>query len=225
MYFALIGDIVNSKNIDDRYRVQEKLNHYMKELNQQYDSYLASGFAITLGDEFQALFTTPQKMFEIIAKIEVEMKPIQFRFAIGVGPILTSISKRNSIGSDGPAWWRARDAIVDLKNKHERGLKEITNIRIIGLDYSELGDLINISLAFSEKLKNRWTPAQQVVINYLIKTYGLTTNFAQNEVATQLNITAPDLNKKLKSSNYYDYVIMLDKVTNVLMSEVNKGET
>jgi len=220
MYFALIGDIVNSKKIDNRYELQEKLSQYMEQLNKEYDEYLASGFSLTLGDEFQALFTNPKKIFEAIMKIEIEMKPIQFRFALGVGEILTNISKNKSMGSDGPAWWKARETIIELKKNHEKGLKEVSNIRIVGLKNQEVMDLINMSLSLCDHIEKKWTTQQRVIIEYVVQNYGLTARFTQSDLSTQLELSAPDLNKKLKLSNFYDYVGMLEKITKVLEKEI-----
>ena len=220
MYYALITDIVNSKLIEDRYQTQEKLSQYLDQLNEEYDSNLASGFSIALGDEFQALFSCADKLFETMMKIEVHMKPIEFRFAIGVGDITTSIRKNQSIGSDGLAWWSARDTLIELKKNHKKGLKEVSNIRIDGLMYQELNELLNVSLSLSAKIKEKWTTQQKTIIEHLINTYGLSISFTQSEVAQHLGLSAPDLNKKLKLSNYYDYVSLFDKITKVLKKEV-----
>ena len=52
MYIALIGDIIESKKIQDRAQVQQQLLRLMKELNWQYQDYLISPFTVTTGDEF-----------------------------------------------------------------------------------------------------------------------------------------------------------------------------
>ena len=46
MYIALIGDIIESKKIQDRAQVQQQLLRLMKELNWQYQDYLISPFLI-----------------------------------------------------------------------------------------------------------------------------------------------------------------------------------
>jgi len=59
MYFAIIGDIVESKKILNRNEAQEKLNHILKDINIEYERNIAAKFIITLGDEFQGLLSNP----------------------------------------------------------------------------------------------------------------------------------------------------------------------
>ena len=59
-YIAIIGDIKNSRKIDNRKEVQTKLNGVLDEINQTYCEEIAAGFLITLGDEFQGLLLRPQ---------------------------------------------------------------------------------------------------------------------------------------------------------------------
>ena len=224
MHFALIGDIVKSKKIENRYQFQEKLDSCFKVINEQYQNYLAANFLITIGDEFQALFIDPSKIFEIISKIEVEMEPVKIRFAIGCGEIITGIQNTLSIGTDGPAWWMARDAINELKRNHEKGLRGVQNIKIKGLKDRMDNDLINNSLSLCFNLKEGWTQPQKQIIHYLIKQYGLTDDFIQAKVANELQLTAADLNKKLKSAQYFDYLSTYSIITKILQRQLSKGD-
>ena len=49
-YFALIGDIIGSKKIDNRYQVQKSLESCLADLNNEFQAVLASKLSITLGD-------------------------------------------------------------------------------------------------------------------------------------------------------------------------------
>lgn len=51
-YFAVIGDIIDSKKINNRYQVQKTLETCLNDLNNEYQAVLVSKFSITLGDEF-----------------------------------------------------------------------------------------------------------------------------------------------------------------------------
>jgi len=50
MYFAVIGDIVNSKGIPNRAVFQKKLGEALNRINSDYNSDIAANFIITLGD-------------------------------------------------------------------------------------------------------------------------------------------------------------------------------
>ena len=126
MYIALIGDIIESKKIQDRAQVQQQLLRLMKELNWQYQDYLISPFTVTTGDEFQALFSPNSYMFQIIDQLSVAFSPYEIRFGIGVGEMVTEINKEQSIGSDGPAYWLAREAINHIHDKNDSGINHIS---------------------------------------------------------------------------------------------------
>ena len=52
-YFALIGDIIDSRHEQDRYDVQKKLQSILSSVNAEHAAHIAADFLITLGDEFQ----------------------------------------------------------------------------------------------------------------------------------------------------------------------------
>ncbi|HEY8364012.1 MAG TPA: SatD family protein [Haloplasmataceae bacterium] len=218
MYYAIIGDIINSKQIDNRREVQEKLKYYLDKINYEYQEDLAANFTITLGDEFQGLLKSPHHIFEILSKIEIVISPLKFRFGIGIGDIITSIDNRISIGSDGPAWWHARDMVTSLKN-HKSRLKLATNIKISGLKDDLIQELLNVNLSLCYSLKNSWTSEQKKVIDHILLKYGLNDNFIQKEVAQDLNMSPVNINKKLKLSLFYDYLYTLQTITNLLNRE------
>ena len=56
-YFAVIGDIIDSKKINNRYQDQKTLETCLNDLNNEYQAVLVSKFSITLGDEFQGLLS------------------------------------------------------------------------------------------------------------------------------------------------------------------------
>ncbi len=218
MYYAIIGDIVDSKKIKNRLEMQEKLKEFLNKINNDYDDSIASKFIITLGDEFQGLLENPVKMFEIINKIELYMKPIKFRFGIGVGNILTNIDEKMSIGSDGPVWWNARNMISELKYL-KKGVKQISNIKISGIKNQNVLDLININLCLCHSIKNNWTNEQRKVIEHIVLQYGLSDNFVQKHIALELGMSPENLNKKLKLSLYYDYVYSQKTIAKILETE------
>ena len=79
VYIAIIGDIKDSKKIDQRSQVQNKLRLVLEEVNEKYDSEIASKFTITLGDEFQGLLSRGANTMDIITEIEMKMHPVKIR--------------------------------------------------------------------------------------------------------------------------------------------------
>lgn len=83
-YIAIIGDIKNSKKIEDRNRVQKKLNEILNDINEKYQDDISAKFIITLGDEFQGLLGDGKNVIEIIEEIQWKMHPVEIRFGIGM---------------------------------------------------------------------------------------------------------------------------------------------
>lgn len=220
MYYSLIADIKNSKKINNRSIFQNKLNDILDRINNSYDdSVIASKFVITTGDEFQCLFYKPDKIFEIITKIELAMYPVKLRFAIGYGKIITNINKEQAIGSDGPVWWRAREGIESLRETQEKGIKENSNIKIVGLSNKSILEIVNMCLVLIVKIKDKWTPRQRDLILKIINNNGLEYNVKQTVIAVQTGLQADVVNKRLKSSNYFDFAMAYEKIVKVIKED------
>lgn len=68
-YIVIIGDMKNSKKIQDRNKVQEKLKSVLKEINKKYKTDIASKIMITLEDEFQGILYNGTEVLTIIEEI------------------------------------------------------------------------------------------------------------------------------------------------------------
>ena len=56
-YIAIIGDLIDSKNIEHRQEVQTNLLNTLDRINSKYCQLIVSKFKITLGDEFEGLMS------------------------------------------------------------------------------------------------------------------------------------------------------------------------
>ena len=54
-YVAIIGDIVGSRELKDRYKIQVQLENTLDSININFSRVIESKFTITIGDEFQGL--------------------------------------------------------------------------------------------------------------------------------------------------------------------------
>lgn len=203
MHIGIIGDIINSKKIKNRDEVQIKLKSILNSINDEYKDSIAANFIITLGDEFQGLLTSPEKLMEIIDKIRIEIYPIKIRFGIGIGEIVTEINKEMAIGADGPAYHIARKMIDDLKvsNKANSKISTSGNIKISLSNYNIIIELINSNLNLCELIEDRWSEKQRELISKIIYK-----KISQREVAEEIGITQSSVQRRLKSSGYYDYL-------------------
>jgi hypothetical protein len=111
---VLIADIVSSREIKDRDRIQKKLKVTLQGINQTSHSML-SPMTITLGDEFQCVYSNADEIFKHIWKILYASYPEKIRFSFGIGKITTGINRSQAIGMDGPAFYEAREGLEWLK--------------------------------------------------------------------------------------------------------------
>lgn len=196
VYLALIGDFIASKDILDRSLVQQKLETCLHSLNHQYQDVLVSKLTITLGDEFQGLFQLDAPIFKLVDELVLAMKPYKIRFGLGSGEILTPIDPEQSIGADGPAYWRARQAIETVHKKNDYGNTQIALI----LENPQLSQQANALLAASEHIKSSWRPSQEEVFEALIELGIYQEQFEQYRVADYLKLNESAFTKRLKSS-------------------------
>lgn len=199
IYVAIIGDIIDSRKINNRNEVQQKLKDVLSEINQSYDEIIAANFMISLGDEFQGLICQQEKVFDIINDIEMNMFPIKIRFGIGVGKIDTDILKHNTLEIAGPAYYNARKSISILNERKKSYEKILTNAIIdSGDQFKTQDELINSILSLIYISKSKWKKNYVNVIKLYIKN-----NYNQYDAARILGVQQPAISKTLNNSNFY----------------------
>lgn len=220
MYFAIIGDIIESKKISERFKVQEKLEEVLAQMNGEYAPFIASNFTITIGDEFQGLLSDSTKILEIIDRIKISMQPVDIRFGIGVGEITTKINNRLSIGADGPAYWNAREAILEIHNDNDYGKARIL---IKSDENKNLIRIMNESLRLCDYIESRWRDTQKEVVEKSILKFGYDLKVKQTELAQMLSLSTQALNQRIQSSGYYNYMRVRKEISETMNMEW--GET
>jgi len=211
-YIAIIGDIKNSKNINEQNIFQKKLAKILNKVNEIYSDSISSKFTITLGDEFQALLHSGKNLMEIIYYIKKEVYPVKIRFGIGVGEISTLINPEISIGADGPGYYKARESIEYLKlleSKKEKSLSDI-QIRIDGDNVLQESSL-NTILKLMYNIEICWTKKQRKVIDYI-----LFEKVSQTEASQYFHVTPSNIQQILAKSHYYAYKEAFDTINKIL---------
>lgn len=207
-YIAIICDLIASKRITDRGAVQAQLQRAMSTVNDAYASEFASKFTITLGDEFQALLHPTPRLFELLDRLELETKGIDFRTGIGYGDITTAIDPERAIGADGSAYWNARMAIESVHDENDYGK---THTRFIGFD--PLTDaVVNDNLAMSDHLKASWSHVQWQTFRTILDSGVYRGEFEQKRIAKLLDITQQTLTSRLMLSAIKVYLRSRDQL-------------
>ena len=201
LYIALIGDLIESKQLKNRKQAQKDLQDMMAVLNQDYQDYLVSPFTVTTGDEFQALLRPNPEIMQLLDQIALGF-PHPIRFGLGLGEIVTDINREHSIGADGPAYWRARAAIDVIHEKNDYGSSRIA----VSLGDEELSQAVNTVLAATSFIQSKWNTSQREVLERMLMEYIYDENFSHGEIAELLQISPSALSKRLKSSGLKVYL-------------------
>lgn len=211
-YIAIIADIKQSKQVDDRKEVQRKLKETLDFVNEKYSADISARFVITLGDEFQGLLSTGINIMNIINVIEQRMYPISIRFGVGIGKITTDINSELAIGADGPGYHRAREAVEYLKRCEKKKETYTGNIRFaIDCDNGEQSLMLNTIADLMFTIKSSWSERQREVIWNMLEYQS-----NQSNVAKQLQIAQPTVQKALAAGRFYAYKQALDTLSSAM---------
>ncbi|MBO4679015.1 MAG: hypothetical protein J5626_05035 [Lachnospiraceae bacterium] len=200
-YIAIIGDIKHSKDISNRYEIQERLKKTLDNINKRYKKDIAAKFLITLGDEFQGLLFAAEPLVDIIGFIQNEMFPVRIRIGVGIGEITTEINKNAAIGADGPAFYAARRAITGLHDTEKKLKNQAPDVQVEaeeseGLDLEQ----INTILSLLKVVENGWSESQRKTIWDMIENGG-----SQEDCAKRMNTTQSTVARRLSGGNFMVY--------------------
>ena len=201
-YYALIGDIIESRQLANRAQQQEALSQVLDNLNDRYQAHLASRFSLTLGDEFQGLVKVGAPIFQIIDQLRLALPDLNLRFGLGLGEILTSINPAVSLGADGPAYWRAREAIQQVHQQHHY---ETVHVYLVTGEEDQ-DAVLNHSLALSEFVRSSWIQSQMETFRTILDLGYYQSRFDQKRVATALGLSSSAFAKRMKSSGIKLYL-------------------
>jgi len=201
---AIIGDIIKSKSIGDRQKSQQELQTVLQGINKRNKELLASRFTITLGDEFQGVFKESIKLLRILDEITFSLQPIRIRFGIGVGTLTTELDPDSSIGADGPAYWKAREAIEFVHKNNDYGRANI-HLEVEDPDCSV--ELINEILKLTALQVSGWRDSQIEVYKVILQDEILEPEQINHQrIAENLGILMSSLTRRFESSGIKRYM-------------------
>ncbi|MEL7834504.1 SatD family protein [Fodinibius sp. Rm-B-1B1-1] len=209
---VLIGDVEDSQSIPpkDREVLQQNLADVLEGINDAMSDCITSPYTITLGDEFQAVFSDAMPVFEHIITIMARLHPVQVRFSLGVGPLDTPINKEQAIGMDGPAFHVARKGIDYLKEN-----EELFHISIVDDNSTEL-KIINSSLQLISGQMRSWNKRRLTILEMIKQGYDY------KEISEAVGISKPAFYKN-KEAGMLDVIDdMSDNIASFLNQYITK---
>ena len=193
-YIAVIGDLVDSKRITDRYRFQES---FARDLSRVGQSDLASPYTLTLGDEFQALYGSARGLFYDLFAIRAGIYPVRCRFSVAIGEITTPINSKQAIGMDGPAFHEARAEIERLKKSDDE------------LHLSGFEDSIRELLVPAIRLL--WASTELWQVNRLRILMRELESVCPRKDEYRLEITERAIHKNIRDARLHDWVELIEQ--------------
>ncbi|MEM9554396.1 MAG: SatD family protein [Acidobacteriota bacterium] len=197
-FVAVIGDLVGSRQIEDRAAAQERLVEVLELLNTKYREHVASRFVVTLGDEFQGLLAIDAPVDGLWWTYQREM-PYPTHFGFGFGTLATPL-KAEALGMDGPCWYAARSALELAEVEARRFTVEIVGEPATSRRLNKIISLI-------DRTMERWTPKQLDTVLLLQELE------SQLEVAESRGVKAQTVSGSLEASLGQD---VLDSISGVL---------
>ena len=182
--FFLLGTVDRSNVAPNGINVRERLQSVLVRINRE-GSDILSPHTLTVGMEFQAVYSGMDRLFDHLWLIQYELHPVVVRFSIGIGEITTDINREHAIGMDGPAFDRARRGMKRLSQ--EKHLFAITG------QNGECSVLVDRSLRLISSRMKSWEKNRYAVL------YGLSRGRAVREIADFLQISERSVYKNIRA--------------------------
>ena len=213
---VVIGDIIGSRALDEpeREEAQEKLLEVFEQIRDKRSS-LKSPHTITLGDEFQAVYSGFSTVIDDCWKILAALHPVSVRFSISVGRIVTPINKSQAIGMDGPAFHEARDGIEELK---KTGRLFIVKIRYAEENEKSL-HVLNLMNSSLNMLSNEMLSWKKIRYQILVM---INDGWPVKEIAKELNISETAVYKNRDDGDLALIIELKNTIHALLTRELKK---
>lgn len=186
-FYVILGDVIQSRQINNREDFQKKIEETCKNINTIYAEGIYADFKILKGiDEIGGVLSSVSNIYKIITGILEDIYPNTIRFALVFDYIDTSLETRNVTKMDGAAFHKASEMIRELKMSK---LMFDMSVEDEMLDIAITGQINLIFL-----LKKNWSATQHNIVREYEKIK------KQSEVAEKLGITQQAVSKNLRQS-------------------------
>jgi hypothetical protein len=195
---------VASRHLPARAQFQRRLKAVLQGVNGRRKT-LVSPFTLTLGDEFQAVYRDARTAWADAVAILAGIAPVQARFALAIGDIVTPINSTQSIGMDGPAFHRARALLERLKAER----------RLFGVEgESARWVLPAATLAVLSGQVEGWRANRLELFARMLA------GEPRGELAKRTGITHRAVNKNIRAADLDEWKTILDEISRLLDEEL-----
>ena len=195
MYCVVVGDIVNSRNLDQetREQVSRAAKDAFARINTEYISSLMTTFGMVRGDSFEGVLLTqahaPKIILDIIKAI-YRVNGTTVRVSAVMGQLTVTGNDRND--TDGPAFHKAIDDLAMMKERKS------THWLQVSFDTNSLAQpLVDSQLNLLAALTEDWTDKQRKIV-WAAEAHG----GQQKAIGKLLGISPSVVSKQLKAARY-----------------------
>lgn len=189
VHVALIGDVVGSRQLEDRAGVQRELRMHLSRLSEELaDRGLEAPLEVVSGDEVQGLWARPGSVVDAVVGLAEALHPVRLVWGLGAGAVDTDLSGRVS-AMDGPCFHRAREALEDAA-------REGVWLRTGGWPAGDAGPLEAL-FRLMGAIRAGWTETQA---RYARAVRGR----LQKEVAEEFGVSPSVVSESLKAARFRD---------------------
>jgi hypothetical protein len=202
---AVIVDIVASKKIADRVRVQREILSAFEVV----DSYVVHDSALraTVGDEFQAVYADVAQALEatLMARLALPVG-IDCRFGLGRGTIEEVGDGAGGPIQDGSGWWLAREAINEAHRREDSRTPSLRGwFRSDGHSH-ELEAIVNAYLLSRDHIVGTMNARSRRL------TIGTMLGRSQADLAQGEGITQSAVSQALRRSGALNLIVAIDEI-------------
>lgn len=183
-YLVIIGDVINSRVIKERQKIQIAFQKALQEAQREYESDIISPLTLTIGDEFQAVLTEATRLFGLLQRIELQLPDVRFRYGIGIGAITTDINRQAAIGMDGPAFHFAREAVEQARRENRRF--------VFACGTPVVRRRVDLLFHWIDAVTGTWSREKQQILHLIRQ------KVTQKEIAARIGISQPAVSQHVR---------------------------
>ncbi|MCP4684472.1 MAG: hypothetical protein GY867_03390 [bacterium] len=193
LYTVLVGDLVGSSRLAHRQNLAEKIDSALKHISVVYLKDFRAPPVLTRGmDELSGVLHHPKHSFEICLRLNEEVFPLKFRFAVAEGSLDVGLKSGDARRMDGEAFHRAAVLMEMLKKKDTKSRYGFH----LAPPHEEFGALLYDLTSLFSVITDRRTQKQVDTI----RLYRRLRN--QNRVAAELGITQQAVSDALRATHW-----------------------
>lgn len=201
--FVVLGDVVGSREIDDREAFRETILRAIDGANERYADDVVGTFTLVKGvDEIAGVIAHPRNLYRILRDTVSSVRPGAIRFAVVYGEIDVGTTGVPAAEMDGPAFHRADEALGDVA----------TSDLYVAFDgpRPHVDPLIGASINLLLMAREDWTDRQRTMVAAYEETG------TQEAVADRLQVSQQTVSSTLRRADWARIARLEDVVNGAL---------